>query len=255
MGRNIVFYFSGTGNSLEAAQKVAAGLGDTELVFMKEAYQLSDKFDRIGFIFPCYAGGVPKEVLTYIKTLKITADMADYFFSIVTCGGGERNSLPMLRDALSEKQITLHYGRALQTVGNYIAMYPMKADVSELLTTADQNLKTIIQEIKTNTSTSIGKAKLKFKLFYKAGNMYFRSNAKKLAVSDSCTSCGSCEKLCPTESIKMVNGKPAFTWQTCSQCMACIQWCPANAINCGKNTYESPRYHHPDVNIDELMHK
>jgi flavodoxin len=32
--KNIIFYFTGTGNSLKAAKDIASVLGDTELVFI-----------------------------------------------------------------------------------------------------------------------------------------------------------------------------------------------------------------------------
>ena len=99
----MIFCFSGTGNSLKAAKDIAEVLGDTEIVLMKGDYKLSGKYDRIGFVFPSYAGGVPKAVLAYIKALEIAANAADYFFTVVTCGGAARNTLPMLRDALVRK--------------------------------------------------------------------------------------------------------------------------------------------------------
>ena len=253
MERNIVFCFSGTGNSLKAAKDVATVLGDTEIIMMRDEYKLDGKYERIGFVFPCYAGGVPKFVLQYIMTLKLNAEMADYFFGIVTCGGSDRDSLPMLRDALLESGITLNYGKALPTVGNYIAMYPMKADVQEELKSADEETENIAREIREKSTIIIGKRKFSTTMFYKAGNVYFRSNAKRLAVSDSCNSCGICEKLCPTKTIAMENGKPTFNWQKCAQCMACIQWCPKEAINAGTETVGRIRYHNPDINVTELL--
>ena len=253
MERNLIFCFSGTGNSLKATKDIAEVLGDTEIVLMKKAYKLSGKYDRIGFVFPSYAGGVPKAVLAYIKALKIAENAADYFFTIVTCGGAARNTLPMLRDALAGTGISLNYGKELNTIGNYIAMYSPRTDIEEVLTSANKKIAVYAQEIKDTKTTSIGKSKLNAALFYKMGNQFFKMNAKKLNVSDSCTSCEQCEKLCPTKSIKIENGKPSFAWQTCSQCMACIQWCPKESINCGKKTIERARYRNPAVKADELV--
>ena len=253
MDRNLIFCFSGTGNSLKAAKDIAEHLGDTEIVLMKGGHKISGAYNRIGFVFPCYAGGVPKAVIEYISQLEITADSADWFFSVVTCGGSERDSLPMLRDALLRKGISLDYGRALHTVGNYIAMYPLKPGVSETLNAAESEMAAYVGEIKEKLKTSIGKVSLGVALFYKGGNFYFKTRAKKLAASDACTACGMCEKLCPTGSIKVTDDKPAFRRQTCAQCMACLQWCPAEAINCGSETIGRTRYHHPDVQAEELL--
>ena len=252
MEKNLIFYFSGTGNSLKAAKDVASILGDTKIVFMKNDYAFEGNYDRIGFVFPSYAGGVPKAVLQYVKSLDIKTASADYVFSVVTCGGADRNTLPMLRDTLAKKGVSLKYGKALVTVGNYIAMYPIGTDRNEKIDKADSAILQYAREIKEKATTGIGKEKLTNKLFYMAGNWYFKLNAKKLSVSNACSSCGLCEKLCPAGSIKIENGRPVFTWKTCAQCMACVQWCPKEAINCGKETKERVRYHHPDINADEL---
>jgi len=45
MTRNIIFYFSGTGNSLKLTRNIASTLGDTELVFMKGFYELDGLYE------------------------------------------------------------------------------------------------------------------------------------------------------------------------------------------------------------------
>ena len=253
MERNLIFCFSGTGNSLKAAKDIAEVLGDTEIALMKDGYKLSGTYNRIGFIFPSYAGGIPKAVIAYIKALEMASNAADYFFTVVTCGGAARNTLPMLRDTLAKKGISLNWGKELNTVGNYIAMYAPKPGIKETLQSANEEMTVYAQQIKDKKATNIGKSKLGATLFYKMGNQFFKMNAKQLNVSDSCTSCGQCEKLCPTKTIHMKNDKPVFTWKTCSQCMACIQWCPTQAINCGKKTADRARYHNPEIKTDELV--
>ena len=61
--KNLIFCFSGTGNSLKAAKDIAAVLGDTDIVLMKEYHKAEGSYHTIGFVFPSYAGGVPKAVL------------------------------------------------------------------------------------------------------------------------------------------------------------------------------------------------
>ena len=197
---------------------------------------------------------MPKAALDYVKTLDIKSDSADYVFAIVTCGGsGMCICLTMLESALTPKGISLHYGKALHTVGNYVAMYPIRTDIAETLQSADAQMALYADEINNKTKTAIGKAKLSVKLYYAAGNLYFKTKAKKLAASPSCISCGSCEKICPTGSIEIKSSKPVFAWKTCAQCMACVQWCPVKAINCGKETETRKRYHHPDIQMNELV--
>ena len=253
MERNLIFCFSGTGNSLHAARRIAAELGGAEIVMMCDEFTPSGRYDRIGFVFPCYAGGVPRLVLDYIKRLDICADTADYVFALVTCGGNVRDTLPMLRDALARRGVTLDYGRSVHTVGNYIAMYDLKPGAEERLASAAEELAACVRELRERAVTEMGRVRLKVALFYKAGNRYFKLNAKKLAVSGECTSCGLCQRLCPTGCIAMRSGKPTFAWKKCVQCMACVQWCPVQAIDCGEITKDRTRYRNPDIHAQDIL--
>jgi len=47
---------------------------------------------------------------------------------------------------------------------------------------------------------------------------------------EKCTGCESCVPECPSESIKMVDGK-AVVEDTCVDCGVCVDTCPAEAIS------------------------
>lgn len=53
--------------------------------------------------------------------------------------------------------------------------------------------------------------------------------AKLFFASDTCTGCSLCQKICPKQSIKMIGGKPYWTY-SCDSCMACMNYCPQAAI-------------------------
>ncbi|NMB58820.1 MAG: 4Fe-4S binding protein, partial [Chloroflexi bacterium] len=75
---------------------------------------------------------------------------------------------------------------------------------------------------------------------------------KAFTVDDSCTGCGTCEKICPVDDIQLVNGRPI--WQHhCEQCFACLQWCPSQAIQFRNNTAGQKRYHHPRVSLHDMI--
>jgi ferredoxin len=52
--------------------------------------------------------------------------------------------------------------------------------------------------------------------------MYFVNQA-------TCTGCGTCIDVCPTEAIEIVAGKAVITWE-CMDCGACPRVCPEGAI-------------------------
>jgi ferredoxin len=254
MAKNIIFCFSGTGNSLKVAKDIASVIGETEIIFMKNKYELDTNYERIGFIFPCYASGIPQYVVKYIRNLELTKDSTKYIFSIVSCNIAGGNSLSMLDKELIMKRLKLNYGKSIPMVGNYIVLYSLKKEIEESLTNAYKETLVYANDIKIKIETKIPKPLFLFKIKYKLGNIFFSVKSKQFVVSEDCILCKLCEKLCPTGNIIIKNNKPFFD-KKCIQCMACIQWCPKNAINCGKHTKNRKRYHHPEIKVEELIHK
>ena len=252
MARNIIFYFSGTGNSLKAAKDIAAVLGDTELVFMKGSHRFDGAYDRIGFVFPSYAMGAPKAVLEFIKSLPLNSASSSYVFSLVTCNRGDGNASMMINKALSKKGLCLNYANVIQMVGNYIVLYDIPENQSQLLQEARKKTTVISEDIKNKVKRASPKTRMSNSLFYKIAAQYYKAKEKQFQVSNACVSCGLCAKLCPMENIEIVNGKPKFLHKNCANCMACIHWCPHKAINCGNITPKRKRYHHPDIMPEEL---
>ena len=67
-----------------------------------------------------------------------------------------------------------------------------------------------------------------------------------------CTGCGVCREVCPVENIVM-DGMHRPQWlQQCEGCFACVAWCPSRAIQVGRFSRGLPRYHHPDVSLEEM---
>ena len=53
--------------------------------------------------------------------------------------------------------------------------------------------------------------------------------AKTFYANSDCDNCGICIKQCPVNAIKMVDGRPFWTFK-CESCMKCMNHCPLNAI-------------------------
>jgi len=253
MEKNIIFYFSGTGNSLKAAQDIASVLGDTELVFMKGSFELNGRYDRIGFVFPCYAAGAPEAAVRFIKRLPLNDTSSDYVFSVVTYNREDGNASAMVNTELIKKGLSLNYNSGIQMVGNYIVLYDIPENPSQLLSTAAERMGVVAGDIKNKVTKKDCKKNPANKVFHSIGNRFFRAKEKKFTVSDNCISCGLCKRLCPVDNIEMQDGKPVFLHKNCQNCMACIHWCPQKAINCGHVTTQRKRYHHPGITSEELL--
>lgn len=79
----VIYCFSGTGNSLYAANKISAEI-NAEVVNMKSVGECDA--DVIGIVFPVYFWGLPKTVERFLGDIRITNKNA-YIFAVITYGG------------------------------------------------------------------------------------------------------------------------------------------------------------------------
>lgn len=80
-----IYYFSGTGNSLYAAQKTAKALGKTDLKSIIQENRKSKPVisgDTVGFVLPVYFLGIPLIVKEFIE--KAEWKQPKYLFLIAT---------------------------------------------------------------------------------------------------------------------------------------------------------------------------
>ena len=84
----ILFSFSGTGNSLNAAIKIQENIENCEILSIPKVLE-EKKFNygaaKIGFIFPVHFQDAPHIVRELLKHIKITGN--PYIFAIATSGG------------------------------------------------------------------------------------------------------------------------------------------------------------------------
>ena len=82
--KTIIYYFTGTGNSLAAAKKIAAALGSTELVPVASLKNIPGRIipaaDRVGIVSPVYDAGVPRIIAEFAERLSLSR--AGYTFAI-----------------------------------------------------------------------------------------------------------------------------------------------------------------------------
>lgn len=261
--KTIIYYFTGTGNSLAAAKKTAAALGDCELVPIASLKDtpgtITPAAERVGIICPVYFSGLPVMVENFAQRLDLSG--SQYLFSVVTLGGsGGASTLRQLDDILRKREGRgLDAGFLLMMPGNYILMYgsPAGEKREKLLAIADEQLTAI-----TGTISRCGKPELPFSflanlihfLMYARFASHVHDDDRKFSVSDARTSCGTCAAVCPAGNIELVEGKPVWKHH-CELCCGCIHLCPVQAIQAGRSTEKRDRYRNPDVSLVELKRK
>lgn len=252
----MIFYFTGTGNSLYAAQFLSNKLDEPLVSIAAELnrgrplnYSLSTD-EKVGFVFPVYAWQAPYMMMDLIKAMKVNNYHNNYIFSVATCGDEEGYTTRILKKSLLRKGLKLSSGFSLIMPNNYmIGSYNLdsEAEVEKKLAAAEDRLTEISIAIKAKQDdlfdTIIGTQP--FKKSY-ITNFFFKKYAmdtKKFYATDNCTACGLCAEMCNTKNI-VVESKPVWG-QNCVQCFACINRCPEEAIQYGNHTQAKGRYINP----------
>lgn len=62
--------------------------------------------------------------------------------------------------------------------------------------------------------------------YYLVGRFFF---AKSFVASRDCDGCNACVQQCPTKALRLIDGRPFWTWR-CESCMRCMNQCPRRAI-------------------------
>ena len=252
MSENVIFCFSGTGNCLDFAKNLAKAIGDTDIIMMRSAPVRTDVTDakRVGFVFPCYGGGAPVDVLKYAKDIKVGETA--YTFAVSQSASYAGTGLAELNAI-----IPLDYWKTVTHQCSCIWLFPHTLMLPPLGAEAAQNrserearrvgrgVKALTRREKKPRANVVNAAESK--VFSKIA----ARKAKKFAVGSMCIGCGTCAGVCPRGNIRLRDGKPVFGTD-CLQCLACLQYCPQEAISLGAVTRKREHYHNPNITADEL---
>ena len=257
--KTIIYYFTGTGNSLAAARKIAASLEDCELIRVALLQEMKGDIvpqaERVGIICPVYFSGLPLMVAGFAGRLDLSR--SQYTFSVVTYGGsGGSSALGQLDSILKKRNRGLDAGFMVKMPGNYILMYssPAGKKREKVLVMADTQIADIagaVSRCERRKLPSSFLARLVHSLAYPRFASHVHEDDRKFSVNGSCTSCGTCAAICPAGNIDLVEGKPVWKHH-CELCCGCIHLCPVGAIQAGSGTVTRQRYRNPSVSIQEL---
>lgn len=275
MSKNVLFYFSGTGNSLAAARNIAGHLTETVVVPMLKADAaacIEADTERIGLIYPIYMNAVPREVANFVKGL--AAASGKYIFAVATHGGLPGRAGLHLDNILEEQQLALDAYFDVEMINNTpkgVAPKPLmrlswELDITpdivgDKLKAAEAAIGEIAQKVQNKESNMLeyraakGKG-ISYLLIKQMWKMSERQRTKlEFVLDEGCTGCGLCETLCTTKRIKLMDGKPEWTTEDCNYCYACFNYCPSQAIGVKHYTKKLGRYHHPEISAADIAHQ
>ena len=125
----VIFYFSGTGNSLNVANKLGKELGarvEGISAYLSSPYAIEDEV--IGFVTPVYCFALPPLVKKFLQQAQFK--MSKYLFGVATMGAMAGQTLNQGEHILSQRGIKLHAGFKLALPDSSI-VFPSPAKLKE----------------------------------------------------------------------------------------------------------------------------
>lgn len=245
----MILYFTGTGNSRYIAERIAAAISD-EVININEKIKNGDTTaisvqDRLIFVAPTYAWRMPEIMTAWVRKTQFPG--AEHVWFVMDCGS-EIGNAAKYNQALCEEKGFSYMGTAqIVMPENYIAMFgaPEMEEAKKIIAKADPVIDQAAEQIAGMRNFQPPRCNLYDRFMSGPVNKIFYAlfvKADAFRVSEKCVGCGKCEKLCPLNNVKLVDGKPVWG-KECTHCMACIAHCPAEAIEYGKKSVGKPRYH------------
>lgn len=240
----MIFYFSGAGNSQFIAETLSKKLNEP-LISMADALKTKnlaytvERESTLGFVCPIHFWGVPNLVLNFIKEMFLKMNSNTYTWVVFTCGGSTGNADKMIAKHLKQKNINLSAVFSIKMTDIFVPFFhiPEKDVIDQTNFEAVKYIDEIVSIINNREYGNYDKNKGKFHnlstFFLYPTYSYYRKTSK-FRVSDDCTACRKCEKVCPTNTIEIINNKPVWKKNKCTLCFACLHICPVKAINYGR---------------------
>ncbi|OGP62903.1 MAG: hypothetical protein A2V65_06365 [Deltaproteobacteria bacterium RBG_13_49_15] len=251
------YVYTGTGNSLWIARQLALEFKEVSLRFMPYLTRdLKVEVDGVGVIFPVHIWGLPVRVIQFINHLQVNP--GTHFFALAVNAGQPAATLLQLQKLMATCQRSLALGYSIVMPSNYTPWGgPGSMDAQQRLSRqAQEKVKAIAGPILRGERKKVDRGLLwqniLFSWIYKLSYRHVCKMDKNFWVDEKCNHCGICSRVCPANNIEMINEKPAWLHR-CEQCFACLQWCPREAIQYGKKTVKYPRYHHPEVSLEDML--
>ena len=245
----MIFWFSGTGNSKYAAQRMAEALNEP-LLCMNDRIKAHDTAavetgERLVIVTPTYAWRIPRVVCDWLLKTELHGAKRSWF--VMTCGSEIGNADKYNRELCAEKAISCMGTAQIIMPENYIAMFsaPQADEARQIVAQAEPSIDRAIAAIQANQPFAPTRNNLYDRFMSGPVNLIFYKffvNADAFTVSEACIGCGQCVKRCPMNNVAIKDGKPVWG-RNCTHCMACICYCQVSAIEYGKKSVGQPRYH------------
>ena len=268
----ILYYFTGSGNSLYAARELRQRLPDVELVPMVRLLKravVEPSSDPVGLVFPIHGLTVPIPVRRFVS--RLDPGSTDYLFAIATRAATSHRAFVALDRILKGKGRHLDAFFTLTMPSNDPKFRdwrpPTPEEAAQLEGMVRERLDTIGEIVlgrepsrEPDADCPVPVNPLIERLVPLAVRYAEFDGAKDyFYANDRCTGCGTCAKVCLSGKVRMAEKRPVWRDDvTCYLCYACLNYCPVRASQIKSKvwmrsfTEQNERYPHPYATADEI---
>lgn len=249
----MIFYFTGTGNSLYVAKELDEHIISIPQVIKRE--NLCFSADSIGIVCPVYGHEMPSMVKDFLRRAELDTD---YLFLVLTYGAHHGGAAEIADSFLRDAGKKADYITSIEMVDNFLPAFDMEEQMSE-----DKQVEKHLDEIRVAVQAKtrgIQKAGLVERNVHK---MYVQMvhNAPETVwaafrVTEECVGCGICTRVCPAGCIRLEDQYAVHDPAGCQACFACIHACPKMAVQFTLPDPEknpAARYRNEHVTLCELV--
>lgn len=242
MKKAIVYIFTGTGNTMIAAEMISREL--ETLGYRADIHRIkwpeSDvpdvrEYDLVGLGYPVHAYNAPQLVCEFVKRLPETEKKIPAFV-FKTSGEpfpmNNTSSMMVIRvlrkkgyDVLSETHMLMPYNimfRYPDDIAKHMVMHTMQ-----------------MSRMAARKAAAGERERMTFRLFEQLFSLIMRIewfgahvNGRLMSANETCIGCGKCMTICPAGNIAMRDRRPHFS-NKCAMCMGCVMSCPKDSIRAG----------------------
>lgn len=249
----MVFYFTGTGNSLYIAKQIDDDPISIPQAMRQESLDIAD--ESIGIVAPVYGHELPEMVKEFLKKASF---YTPYFFMLLTYGNRHGGAAELAQKLCAECGIEPDYINIVLMADNWLPSFDMNEQVK-----IDKHIPEQIEAIRADLAArkhwispvTDGDRAAHQQFLESMSHMPPDAWQHLIAVDiEKCSGCGICAQVCPSGSMRVENGKAAHLPSRCQTCLACIHACPQKSIGLTiPEANPNARYRNEHITLQEII--